>query len=567
MGSSDARQRCVLFSDGEDGTDQQITYAELDQAARAVAVEILRHSKRGDRGLLLYPPCMEFVIGFVGCLYAGCTAVPAFPPRRNRKGARISGIAEDCGATFALTVQSVVKQMTSDPEDASEMNSVRLLATETLDRHNSLQYQLIENDERCPAVLQYTSGSTGRPKGVVLSHSALVRNCELIACSFELHRGSIGCSWLPAYHDMGLVGGILTPLYFGFSCVLMSPMSFLQRPVRWLKTLTRYGVTTSGGPNFAYQLCVDKVTEEEMRGLDLSRWEVAFNGAEPVRASTLEQFTAKFSSVGFRHEAHFPCYGMAETTLIVTGGPQPLPPVIRTFDSRQLDARSVKRVAEDDPEGRALVGCGHILPNEKILIVDTQSLESLPEGKIGEIWIQSPSLGEGYWEKPAETIETFQAYTKDGQGPFLRTGDLGFFDGDQLFVAGRVKDLIIVRGVNRYPQDIEQTIEECHESIPSSAAAAFADTSGTREKLIVAVEVQRSLEDNWEPVITTIRKVVTQVHELPPDAVYLVRYGSLPKTSSGKIQRHACFRDYIEGNLRVVSKWESWDQGFDEQAR
>lgn len=554
------------FTDGENGPDLKITFSELDQAARAVAVTILQQAKPGDCGLLLYPPCLDFVIGLFGCLYAGCVAVPAFPPRRNRKGARLSGIADDCRASFALTVDAVVKQMRMEKEGPSDLAGLRLIASENVQRESALQFHPLPIENEKPAVLQYTSGSTGIPKGVILSHSCLIRNCELIIYSFEMDYTAVGCSWLPAYHDMGLVGGILTPLFIGRPCVLMSPMSFLQRPSRWLQTISKYRVTTSGGPNFSYQLCVDKVTEEEMKGLDLSSWSVAFNGAEPVRASTLKEFSNKFASVGFRHESHLPCYGMAETTLIVTGGPAKLPPIIHSFDSRALDARLVQRLSANHPEGRELVGCGRILPNEKILIVDPQSHAILEEGKIGEIWIQSPSVGLGYWEKSVETQDTFKAMTRDGQGPFLRTGDLGFFDADQLFVAGRVKDLIIVRGVNRYPQDIEQTVEECHESIPSSAAAAFADTTGTREKLIIAVEVQRSLEDDWEPVIQTIRRVITQVHELPPDAVYLVRAGSLPKTSSGKIQRHACFRDYLEGSLRVIAKWESWDQGFEEQA-
>jgi 8-amino-7-oxononanoate synthase/acyl carrier protein len=554
------------FTDGEGGPDQQITFAELDQAARAVAVEILQHAKVGDRGLLIYPPCLEFVTGFFGTLYAGCTAVPAFPPRRNRKGARLTGIADDCSARFALTVESVRKQVEGESQLPGQMAEVKLIATERVDRQIALRFQEVPVDSRFPAVLQYTSGSTGTPKGVVLSHSSLIRNCELIGVAFDLNTELVGCSWLPAYHDMGLVGGILAPLFVGRPCVLMSPMAFLQNPVRWLRTITRYKVNVSGGPNFAYQLCVDKVTDEEMEGLDLKSWRVAFNGAEPVRASTLEQFSEKFGRVGFRHGAHLPCYGMAETTLIVSGGPKETRPVIQYFHSRQLDARKVVVVEPSHPEARALTGCGAILPGERVEIVDPKTLKIAAPGAIGEVWIQSPSVGDGYWDKAAETKETFHAYTVEQEGPFLRTGDLGFFHQDQLFIAGRVKDLIIVRGVNRYPQDIELTVEECHESIPSCAAAAFADVSGTREKLILAVEVQRSLEDDWEPVIQTIRRVVTQIHELPPDAVYLVRYGSLPKTSSGKIQRHACLRDYQEGNLRVVAKWESWDQGFEEAA-
>jgi len=401
---------------------------------------------------------------------------------------------------------------------------------------------------------------------VMLTHANLIRNCEMVTVLFDETNNTIGVSWLPMYHDMGLVGGVLSPVSMGLSMVLMSPMSFMQRPVRWLKTISKYQATTSGGPNFAYQLCVDKVTEEEMHGLNLSSWALAFNGAEPVRASTLEQFSRKFERIGFSNTSHFPCYGMAETTLIVTGGPRQTPPVVKHFDGRRLDARMVTQVSEDARDARSLVACGHATKNESILIVDTETLKPLPEHAIGEIWIQSPSVGVGYWEKEEVTQDIFQARTADNDGPYLRTGDLGFWSEGQIYVAGRVKDLIIVRGVNRYPQDIEQTVEECHESISSSAAAAFADDSGPRERLIITVEVQRSLEDDWNPVVHAIRRSVTQGHELPPDAVVLVRHGSLPRTSSGKIQRHACLRDFREGNLRVIHQWLSWEDGLPEQA-
>ncbi len=555
----------LCFTDGEGDLDDTLTYAELDRRARAVAAEIHRIAEPGARGILMFPPGLEFVVGFLGCLYAGCVAVPAFPPKRNRKGSRVASIAEDCGAAFLLSVEGS-RSLIESEELPLRVGKMQLLCTDSVDLAKADSFQPVPIATDSLAVLQYTSGSTGRPKGVMLTHANLVRNAELITIAFEHNRGVIGCSWLPAYHDMGLIGGILNPMYIGRRCILMSPMSFLQKPVRWLRTISAHKVTTSGAPNFAYQLCVDKVTDEEMEGLDLSSWEVAFNGAEPVRASTLEQFSEKFRRVGFSHSAHFPCYGMAETTLIVTGGPARMPPIICSYDSRQLDGRSVVPIPDDDIEARAMVGCGRVLPSERVLIVDPDSFEEVAEGGIGEVWVQSPSVGLGYWEKHEENAVTFGAKLSDGRGPFLRTGDLGFFDGDQLFIAGRIKDLIIVRGVNRYPQDIEQTVEECHESIPSSAAAAFADSTTGRDKLVIAVEVQRSLEDDWEPVIHTIRRSVTQVHELPPDAVYLVRFGSLPKTSSGKIQRHACLRDYLEGNLKIIAKWESWQEGIYEQA-
>ncbi|MFM8572218.1 MAG: aminotransferase class I/II-fold pyridoxal phosphate-dependent enzyme [Pirellula sp.] len=551
------------LTDGESDDETKLTYAELDHAARAIAVRILQKHAVGSRVLMLYPPgTLEFIIGFFGCLYAGCIAVPAYPPRRNRKGARIQGIAEDCLAALALTTQETVNQILRDENMRSETQTMELIGTDTIDRSIAIQFSEVPILDGNLAVLQYTSGSTGQPKGVMLTHGNLIRNCEIISTLFGEHHTSIGLSWLPTYHDMGLIGGILAPLFFGATLVLMSPMTFLQRPVRWLRAISRYRATTSGGPNFAYQLCVDKVTQEELQGLDLSSWRVAFNGAEPVRASTIEQFTQRFGPVGFRHEAHLPCYGMAETTLIVTGGPHDTAPVLRSFNGRQLDGRLVVPVSNDDPMARKLVGCGVTTANTKVLIVEPETRKPLADNQIGEIWVDSPSVGLGYWEKPDISQAVFHASTKDGDGPYLRTGDLGFLSEGQLYVAGRVKDLIIVRGVNRYPQDIEQTVEECHESIQSSAAAAFADDSGPRERLIITVEVQRSLEDDWNPVIQSIRRSVTANHEIPPDAVVLVRHGSLPKTSSGKIQRHACLKGFREGTLRVVHQWLSWEEGL-----
>ena len=551
------------LSDGEGDDQTSMTYAELDHAARATAVRILEKHPAGSRCLLLYPPgSVEFVVGFFGCLYAGCVAVPAYPPRRNRKGARIQGIAEDCQAAAALSTHDSIEQILKDENMRSETNSLDLIGTDALDRSIAIQFHETPTIDSSLAVLQYTSGSTGEPKGVMLTHANLIRNCEIISVLFGESREAIGVSWLPTYHDMGLIGGILSPLFFGATMVLMSPMTFLQRPVRWLRTISKYKASTSGGPNFAYQLCVDKVTDEELEGLDLSHWRVAFNGAEPVRAATLEQFSKRFASVGFKHEAHLPCYGMAETTLIVTGGPCDTPPVIRSFDGRQLDARNVQAVEPDAPNGRALVGCGVTTENERVIIVNTETKTQLADNEIGEIWVDSPSVGLGYWEKPELSREVFHAVTEHGDGPFLRTGDLGFLSEGQLYVAGRVKDLIIVRGVNRYPQDIEQTVEACHESILSAAAAAFADDSGPRERLIITVEVQRSLEDDWNPVVQAIRRAVTATHEIPPDAVVLVRHGSLPRTSSGKIQRHACLRSFREGSLRVVHQWLSWEESL-----
>ncbi|MCA9134148.1 MAG: aminotransferase class I/II-fold pyridoxal phosphate-dependent enzyme, partial [Planctomycetales bacterium] len=394
----------------------------------------------------------------------------------------------------------------------------------------------------------------------MLSHDNLVRNTKLIMVAFETKHDSIGVSWLPTYHDMGLVGGILESIFIGRPVVLMSPMAFLQKPIRWFRTITRYKATTSGGPNFAYQLCVDKISDEDLEGVDLSTWGTAFNGAEPVRAATLNQFTDRFAPLGFKPTAFLPCYGMAETTLIVTGGPQDQPPMIVSFDASALDQQQVRECNPDDANAREMVASGQLLPGERLLIVDPETLAPMAADRIGEIWISSSSVGQGYWEREEYTQETFQAMTAEGDGPFLRTGDLGFLHRGQLFVAGRLKDMIIVRGVNRYPQDIEHTVEQAHEVMQSGLIAAFADMAEDRERLIIAAEVQtRREETDWDEVIVAVRRAVALQHELPPEAVVLVRFGTLPRTSSGKIQRHACRQEFSRGSLKVVAQWKAWE--------
>jgi 8-amino-7-oxononanoate synthase/acyl carrier protein len=548
------------FTDG-DNPDQDIslTFSELEAAARDVAGYLQKSGiSRGERVLLIYPPVLDFVIGFFGCLFAGATAVPALPPRRNRKGQRIHGIARDCQAKFALTTEQVRQQIEGD-SNWVEWESISIVATDAMARDYSEHWSDPEIAPDDLAVLQYTSGSTGNPKGVMLSHANLVRNTELIMVSFETKRSSIGVSWLPMYHDMGLIGGVLEAMWMGCPMVLMSPMTFLQKPIRWFKTISRFKATTSGGPNFAYQLCVDKITDEELEGIDLSTWTTAFNGAEPVRASTLKEFEKRFASVGFQNTSFLPCYGMAETTLIVTGGPNRDRPVRKHFDSGELDKKRVV-LCEPGEGSRELVGSGGILPGEQVLIVDPESNEVLGPDAIGEIWVSSPSVGQGYWQREEQTIETFHAHTSEGDGPFLRTGDLGFMCEGQLFVAGRLKDMIIVRGVNKYPQDIELTTEQTSDAMQSGVAAAFAHEVEGVERLVIAAEVQKRGEgEDWEQLIKTIRREVTAVHDLPPDAVVLVRYGTLPRTSSGKIQRHAC-RDLFErDSLKVVSEWKGWE--------
>jgi 8-amino-7-oxononanoate synthase/acyl carrier protein len=553
-------QVAYYFSDG-DGGEEHITYAELQRACRAIAAEMLRRGLAGHRALLMFPPGLEFVKAFYGCMYAGVVAVPAFTPRRNRNVRRLQAISDDAEAHVALTVADVRDRTMGMLDETPSLRTLDWLAVDeiALDLAEDWVSPTLRSDQL--AVLQYTSGSTGTPKGVMLSHGNIMHNALIIVYSFEPTQAGLGITWLPTYHDMGLVGGVLEPLYYGRPNVLMSPMAFLQKPVRWLRTITKYGATISGGPNFAYDLCAQKITDEEMAGLDLSTWRVAFNGAEPIRPATLADFCRRFAPVGFREEAFFPCYGMAETTLIVTGAYMEKVPTVGRFDGKALDEHRVIPVPAGHENERLLVGCGRVLPEEEVLIVEPETCVPLPEHQVGEIWIRSPSVGLGYWRKDDATRETFRAQLADSaEGKFyLRTGDLGFLGNGELFVTGRLKDLIIVRGVNRYPQDIERTVEQSDNRLQAGAVGAFAVDTGNHERLIIVAETERRRQKDWSDVIDKVRRSVTAEHELPPDGVVLVRFGSIPKTSSGKIQRGACRDAFVNGDLQIVAHWFSWD--------
>jgi 8-amino-7-oxononanoate synthase len=548
------------FTDGEGG-EVHWNYRELDRRARAIAAALTTLGMRGERALLLYPPGLDFVAGFFGCLYAGAVAVPAFPPRRNRYMDRIDAISGDADARVALTIHDVSDRIEGLLDSSPHLKGLSWLATDGVSPELAEQWQPVKLTPDSLAVLQYTSGSTGAPKWVMLSHGNLLHNVELITYSFQPSRSGVGMTWLPTYHDMGLVGGVLKPVFLGRPNVLMSPMAFLQKPVRWLRAITRYRVTISGGPNFAYDLCVDKVSDEEMAGLDLSTWEVAFNGAEPIRPGTLRNFTNRFARVGFRPTTFFACYGMAETTLIVTGSHHQALPVIRSFDGSALDEHRVVSAAPGETGARELVGCGHVLPDEEVVIVDPDRVKRLPDHQVGEIWVRSPSVGQGYWRKPDATRDMFRARLPGRDAFYLRTGDLGFMDDGELFVTGRLKDLIIVHGVNRYPQDVEMSVERSDSRLQAGATAAFSVDLNGRECLIIVSEVERVRHKDWNSVIQRIRHNVTREQELPPDGIVLVRFGSMPKTSSGKIQRHACRREFLSNSLQVVAQWYAWSSG------
>lgn len=560
------RARCqpgdTAFTYLVDGENEQLhlTYQELDRRARAIGAWLESHDLVGERALLLYPAGLDFIAAFFGCLYAGVVAVPVYPPRRNRSLNRIQSIADDAEAKVALTTDVVLNRVMPLIDETPHLKQLTWLATCQVPPETAEEWTMPDVHGDTLAFLQYTSGSTGAPKGVMLNHANLLHNSALIAHSFEHTRSCKGVFWLPSYHDMGLIGGILQPLYMGRPNVLMSPMSFLQKPYRWLSAITRFRGTTSGGPNFAYDLCVRKITPEQRKTLDLSDWRVAFNGAEPVRAETLDAFAETFAPCGFRREAFFPCFGLAEATLIVSGGFANEAPVTRTFDAPGLTRGEVIDAERDDEGSRTLVGCGRNLPDQTIVIADPETQTVCPSDRVGEIWVRGSSVAQGYWNEPAATERTFRAKLQDtGAGPFLRTGDLGFMQDGELFVAGRLKDLIILHGVNVYPQDIERTVQQSHPRLRADCGGAFTVETGGREQLVVVQEVERHKQADVSSVIEAIRRAVAAEHEFAPDVIVLIRAGTVPKTSSGKIQRHACREGYLAGTLDVVGQWHVGD--------
>ena len=564
----------TFLVDGEN-EELNITYAELDRKARALGAWLRDRGMVGKRVLLLYPSGLDFIAAFMGCLYGGSIAVPAYPPRKNRSVERIEAIAADADAAVALTTRDVLDRFDGLRAAAPSLQHLVWQVDAELDPGWADRWERPDIGGETLAFLQYTSGSTGMPKGVMLSHENLLHNSLRIMQAFEITRSQSGVFWLPSFHDMGLIGGILVPLYGGKFNVLMSPVAFLQKPLRWLQAIAKYRATISGGPNFAYELCVRKTTPEQRAALDLSSWSLAFNGAEPVRAETIDAFCEAFAPSGFRRQAFYPCYGLAESTLMVTGGMKFEPPVIRSFDAAALETGAALAKQDTTAAVRRLVGSGRELDGQDVLIVDPQTCEALPPGRVGEIWVSGPSVAQGYWNRAEETQATFGAMLAQAEpvaapqavskwrpnpGPYLRTGDLGFFDDGELFVTGRLKDLIIIRGRNHYPQDIERSVEEASGLIRAGSVAAFAVDVEERERVVVVAEVERGRRDATDlaDAFEAIRKRLATGHELAVEAIVLVRPNSIPKTSSGKIQRHAARRQFLDGSLDVIEQHVSW---------
>ncbi|MFF2200277.1 fatty acyl-AMP ligase [Streptomyces sp. NPDC058145] len=540
-----------------DGEIQELTYHRLAVRSRAVAAWLQDRGLAGSRAMLLYPPGLEFICAYLGCLAAGVIAVPGVPPQgraqNHRALTRMKRLMADADAKVVLGDRGVLAALDGMAEHLPELDRIARVATEDIPDDAAAGWREPELTPDTVAFLQYTSGSTSAPRGVAVTHGNLLDNEAVITErmghtpeAMAAHDHEAFVSWLPVYHDMGLIGPVLNTVYLGATATLFSPLHFLQQPARWLTAVSRYRPHTSGGPNFAYELSLKHADPELLDSLDLSSWKVAFNGAEPVRAATLRRFADTFGAAGFRREALYPCYGLAEATLMVTGGTAGTPPTLLAA------ADGTPNAGEADA---AAVGCGRPGPGVTVAVVHPESRQELPEGEVGEIWVGGASVAKGYWRNALATRQTFRAELEGHDGRFLRTGDLGLLRDGELFVTGRLKDLIVIDGRNHYPQDLELTAEVTHPALRPGCTAAFSvDAGADGERPVIVAEIAPDSAGESEKITDVIRAAVGEAHGLTLRDIVLVRPGTIPKTSSGKIQRRATRGAYLEGTLAVVTE-------------
>lgn len=555
-----------------------ISYDELYVRVRRLSEMLCENHLTGERAILLYPPGMDFIIGFFACLCAGVIAVPASPPVTAHLAERVGNIISDADAVIILTNQEVLahlkklkalKSLMAFPGGRSlgrfflrksgcctipDWGSISMIATDALKTGDGANFHLPDVGEDTVAFLQYTSGSTGMPKGVMVTHKNMLHNSGLIQRATHTSPASVSFNWLPMFHDMGIITGAICPVHGGFLCHHMSPVDFIRDPLLWLRRISENHVTHSGGPNFAYALCVRRFDAEALKGVDLSSWQVAFCGAEPVHSETLERFAEVFAPYGFRTDALMPCYGLAESTVGVCWAEFGKGPVYKDVDVEFLK-QGIIAPPRSLAENRRLVGSGRTESGLNIVIADPDTDEDLPEDQVGEIRVAGDSVATGYWRQPDLSAEVFGAGTADGGQKSLCTGDLGFISDGELYVTGRIKDLIIIRGRNHYPQDIEATAEKAHPLVRPGAVVAFSmEFSGT-EALVVLLETKSGQEKDWEEIIRAVRRSVSVEHQLVPKVVMLLSPRTLPKTSSGKRQRQECRRLFENNALAAVRTW------------
>lgn len=534
--------------------DGHLSYAELDVKARAGAVVIRRYVPANGRVLLLYPPGIDFMVGFAACLYAGVIAIPAPPPdtvRLKRTLPRLKAIAQDAQASLVLSSGELLVSIQQKSANATQA------AMETFAVEHWLDYAALNDasadDWQMPdisgdtlAYLQYTSGSTATPKGVMMSHANLMHHLAQIQQAWAYDEHSVSVTWMPYFHDYGLVDGLLEPLFTGIPCYVLSPLTFLKRPFRWLQAISKYRGTHTQAPNFAYSYCLEKISDEQLKQLDLSCLKVASNGAEPVRWETIDPFNQRFAACGFRAECCYPAYGLAEATLLVSTKPQGVLPSLYRLSAEQR---------QDDNIQGLIVSCGPPIGVTEVKIVNPDTLALCKDGAIGEIWIKDLAVAQGYWQNQQATQDTFQAHTRHGEGPYLRSGDLGFLRDGELFITGRLKDLIIINGVNHYPQDVEWTVIQAHSALRPEHAAAFSVQIDNQERLVIVAELNQQGGD-YQAIVQAIRSALAEVHELEVYAVALLKKGTILKTSSGKLQRHACQQAFLHGRLDTHEVWQ-----------
>lgn len=549
-----------------DSLAEALTYQELDRSARAIAAGLSERFEPRSRVALVFPPGLDFIKSFFGCVYADMIPIPATYPKPRRPSARLSAIVNDSDPAAILAPSRVIETV-AESSTRGDINPGLWLDFGILESADADGWEQPDIDPDSIAFLQYTSGSTSDPRGVMVTHRNIATNLEMIRQGFGLsyEEENIGVSWLPAYHDMGLIGGILESIYVGGTTVLMSPLGFLQKPMRWLKMISRYGAMISGGPNFAYELCVRRFSPDDLQGLDLSSWRVAFSGAEPIRAGTMRRFAETFAPYGFSQEAFYPCYGLAEATLLATGGRGPS--AINTCWVSAKELRESGRACVVEPESPTqsssveLVSCGGKVLDEEIRIVDPESRQTCADGQVGEIWIRGRNVAAGYWNRPTEDAKTFRCEPVDAPGiEFLRTGDLGFLLDDQLYVTGRQKQLLIIRGKNHYPHDIEATAQLSNSRLIPGGGAAILVERVDDERLVIIQEIERTTaESEYDPIIQEIRKRISEEHDLFVHEVVLIRTNSLPRTTSGKVRYSEAEAQFRNDDLSVLAHWSFAD--------
>jgi len=553
------RRAYTFLKDGESEA-AQLSYAEVDYRSRLVAAALQEISTIGDRVLLMYSPGLDFITGFLGCLYAGIIAVPAYAPkpaRPERYMPRLSAIAESANAGIILTTSDQASKLSLLMRGFKSFKSTTILETDQLKPSLSESWKTVPTNKDTLALLQYTSGSTSEPKGVMVSHGNILHNLEFIHEREANDINSISVTWLPSFHDMGLLEGILSPAYGVYPLYLMSPQAFIQRPVNWLRAISTYHATNSGGPNFAYEYCTQAINKEQCEGLDLSSWRAAYNGSEPVHIKTMKKFSNAFSPYGFKCNAFCPVYGLAESTALTAAGQCGAGPTNQRLDNSQKQA----------------VACGKSDKVSRLLVVDPDNFRPCNPGEKGEIWLAGPSVAMGYWNEPELTNRIFNAFLADtNEGPFLRTGDLGYLIDEEVYITGRIKDLIILRGRKLFPQDIEYSASHAHTLNRKHGVAAFSIEADSTEHLVLLAELDlrrmkrmniggESISSQsstvYQSIALDIVESISMEHEARVSTVLLVPAGQLARTSSGKIQRFLCRERFLADSLDSLFRWNA----------